>query len=460
MPAVHAQQTNPAAGNGVGSKSSSTQPSANRQAPSLTSYQGPLSALGYKLNDAGFFPYLFVGEWYVANPNSGVHPGSHQWMTQVNAGFDYYLEPLLGLKGTSIHFMEGWVPWITHQTDFNNYYTQAGDIINGSASGFVPVPAHLTRFTLEQELMDKKLFLEGGKGYVQDYVARPDCLNAFMCMSTIAITHKAAGFNFPNYSNWLGRVGYNITPNLKVQGIWYTYDNDAALTNGWDWSRPSYYSAYLVDVQYGNTQQAYPSAYELAYYHDKVPQTDALCLFCTKTVTNWQDGIFASAKKAFWRPDINGPTMLQGFASLGTAFNARQTESPSVGGINYAFDTGLILRAPFQSRPYDSYSLQLTVVQLTKDEQTYLTNQGFGSPGRVEYSIGPSAMFRLHQYVYVSAYAEYLIHMNAAFASNEFVNPNHDMPRDGFGVGLTFFVQLSQLLGLDPEQSGYDGHYP
>ncbi|NKF24156.1 carbohydrate porin [Solimonas marina] len=423
-------------------------------------YRGPLADIGDKLNDAGFYPNVFIGEWYISNPSAGVHEGSHQWMTQVNAGFDYYLEPLTGLKGTSIHFMEGYVPWITHQTALDNYFTQAGDVINGSASGYVPIKAHLTRFTLEQELFDKHLFIEGGKGYVNDYVARPDCLNAFQCMSTIAITHKASGFNFPNYSNWFGRVGYNVSPTVKVQGMWYQYDNNASQTNGWEDWRPSNYSAYLVDLQYNAQRTARPAAAEIMGYYNKIPQTDQLCATCDKDVTNWQGGIFASGMQTLWRPEPASPKMLQAFVSVGTAFNEKQTTSPSVGGMNYALDTGLTMHAPFKSRPLDSYSLQLTMVQLTKDEQTYLKNQGYGDPGRREYSIGASAFFNVYDYIFVSPYAEYLINANAAFAGNDYVNPTHAQPSDGLGVGMIITIPFTHLLGLSPGRSPYDGHYP
>ncbi len=427
------------------------------QAPAAS---GPFASLGKRLNDNGFYPILFLGEWYVSNPNSGVRPGSHQFQTQVNAGFDFDLEPLFGLKGTSVHFIESYVPWITSQTATDNYFTQMGDVINASASGYVPVTAHLTRFSVKQEFGGGKAFVEAGKGYVNDYVARPDCLTAFMCMSVIAITHKASGFNFPNYSNWFGRVGFKPTANLTVQGIWYQDDNDASLTNGWERWRDSNYPGYLVDVQYAAPRADKPSAWEVMYYHDKVPQTRQLCATCLKTVTNWQAGVFASGMTTFWRPDPHRSKMLQGFVSFANAMNDKQTTAPSVGGLQYAADIGLIMRGPFASRPFDSYSLQLTTVRLSRDEQVWLENQGYGKPGRSEYSIGASAFFKVSDSVFVSPYVEYLVNANAAFASNAYTNPQHRQPSDGFAVGVALIVQLGKMLGLSPRGSGYDGHYP
>lgn len=429
-------------------------------APKTPGYRGPLADLGDTLNAAGFYPIIFAGEWYVTNPDFGVRENSHQFQTQINAGFDYYLGPQVGWDGTSIHFIESAVPSITKQTATNNYFTQAGDVINASASGYVPVTAHLTRLTLEQQFLDKKAFVEGGKGYVNDYVARPDCLNAFMCMSTIAITHKASAFNFPNYSNWLARAGYNVTDNSTLQGMWYQQDTNASLTNGWEDWEPTYHTAYLVDYQWSTPRSAYPSSAEAMYYYNKVPQTDQLCFTCAKRISYYQDGFFLSGMQTFWRPDTSAPRMLQGFASFGNAMNDQQTTSPSVGGLNFAADVGLTMRAPFESRPFDSYALQITTVQLTKDEQTFLTNQGYGGPGRREYSYGASASFKLYDFVFVSPYVEYLSHANAAFASNIVTNPTHALPHDGFALGLTFSVPLSQLLGLTTHRSGYDGHYP
>lgn len=430
-------------------------------ASSVQGYIGPFSEFGRKLNDIGIFPIAFTGEWLVANPSFGIHPGSKQWMTQVNLGFDYYFEPLTGLKGTSVHFLEGIVPNMTTATTSNSYFTQAGDVINASASAFVPLQDHLSRFTLEQDFMDGKIFTEGGKGYVNDYVARPDCLNPFMCMSVIAVTHKASGFNFPNYSNWFARAGINVTPELTVQALWYEYDNNSAYTTGWESWLPSYYPGYLADVQYASKTEVLPFAYELMYFHNNIPQTDQLCLACLKTTTNWQAGIFASAMQTFWRKDPDSPTMLQAFASLGYTFNDRQTESPSVGGLQYSYDIGLTLKAPFQSRPFDSYSIQVTAVRLTNDEQTWLTNQGYGASGPTEYSLGLSAKFKVYEYAYFSPYVEFIHNASAAFASTSFVNPTNIQPkRDGVGVGATFSVSFSDLLGLTTRPSGYTGHYP
>ncbi|MBA1289222.1 carbohydrate porin [Pseudomonas japonica] len=427
--------------------------------PAPAGFKKPLAGLGETFSQAGFYPNLFLGQWYISNPSAGVQQGSHQWMTQINAGFDFYLEPLTGLKGTSVHFMEGYVPWITDQTATDNYFTQSGSLINGSKSGYVPVTSHLTRFTLEQELLDGRVFLEGGKGYVNDYVARPDCLNAFMCMSTIAITHKPSGFNFPNYSNWFGRVGYNISPELKVQGLWYKSDTDASMTNGWEQSRDTNYDAYLLDLQYAAPRADKPKAAELMVYYNHIPQTTQLCLTCEKGISDWQGGVFASTLQTFWRPDVRQPKMLQGFVSLGTAFNDRQTSSPSVGGMDYAVDMGVIMRAPFKSRPLDSYSVQLTAVQITKDEQTWLNNQGYDHH-RVEYSLGASAMINVFDSVYVGPYVEYLFNTNPVFAANRVVNPGHDQASDGLGVGLIVTIPLGHLAGLTPKRSPYDGHYP
>lgn len=447
------------------SASPSPVPSPGAAAPQGTSaskppgYVGPLGKVGRKLNDAGLYFIGYAGEFYVNNPDFGVRPGSYQFQSQLNLGVDYYFQHRKSDR-TSLHFVEAIVPAITKQTATNNYFTQAGDIINASASGYVPIAYHLERFTLEQQFAGDRGLVEFGKGYVQDYVARPQCLNAFMCMSTIAITHKAAAFNFPNYSNWLARVGYNVTPDLKIQAIEYKYDTSSALTSGWELYRPTYESAGLVDAQFARPRAELPSSAELLFFYNNVPQTDQLCIRCAKTTTNWQAGTYASVMQTFWRPNVTAPKMLQAFGAVGYAFNQAQTESPTVGGLSYAVDAGLILRAPFPSRPFDSYSVQVTSVRLTNDEQTFLTNQGYGQPGPSEIAYGASANFKLSQGFFVSPYVEYLSHANAAFAANAFVNPHHLEPRDGFGLGVTLSLGIPQILGLNSRPSPYDGHYP
>lgn len=435
----------------------STDSTAKPGAPVTTpGYVGPLAGVGRRLNDAGLFPIAFLGEFYVANPDFGVNTGKHQYQTQLNLGFDYNLGPMFGLKGTSIHFLEGIVPDITRQAPTNNYFTQAGDVINASASGFVPEPAHLTRFTLEQQILNNRALIEGGKGYVNDYVARPLCLNAFTCMSTIAITHKASAFNFPNYSNWFARGAYNVSSDLKLTAMWYYDDTGYSTTNGWQTYRKTYYDAYLVDAQFAQPQAAYPRSAELFFYYNRVPQVDTI----TGVTHDWQAGLFASAMQTIWRPDTHAPRMLQAFVSFADSFNQATTETPTVGGLNYSLDAGLTLRAPFRGRPADAYSLQLTTVQLTGDELTALRRGGYDVHGPNEFAFDASANLKLYDFVFISPYVEYIKNANAAFASNPVTNPNHLLPKDGFGVGVTFSFVAAQFLGLTTRPSGYDGHYP
>ncbi len=458
-PATPGATNNQRQGNTIGAAAPEA-PSANSRPPAAAGFRGPLAPIGDVLGDAGFYPILFAGEWLITNPSGGVITDSHQWMTQLNMGFDFNLEPLLGLKGTSIHFVEAYIPHITPQLPTSNYFTQAGDVINASASAYLPENTHLARLTLEQQFLDKRVFIEGGKGYVNDYVARPDCLNAFMCMSTIAITHKASGFNFPNYSNWFARAGYQISPTMTVQGMWYEYDNNGSVSDGWEHWRETDYPAALVDFQYTAPKADMPASAEVLAYYNSIPQTDQTCGTCTKYTSNWQAGFLISGMATMWRPDVKKPRMLQAFLSFADTLNLNQTTSPSVGGLTYAMDVGLTLRSPFPWWSFDSYSVQLTTVELTKDEQRYLEAQGYGAPGRQEYSLGATATFRPFDVLFISPYVERLINANAAFAANDFTNPNHVQPQDGWGFGLTLAIPLGQALGLTTKRSGYDGHYP
>jgi carbohydrate-selective porin OprB len=101
----------------------------------------------------------------------------------------------------------------------------------------------------------------------------------------------------------------------------------------------------------------------------------------------------------------------------------------------------------------------MTAVQVTKDEQSWLSNQGYDHH-RVEYAVGASAMINVFDSVYVGPYVEYLYNTNPVFAANSVVNPGHDQASDGLGVGLILTIPLGHLAGLTPKRSPYDGHYP
>jgi len=428
-------------------------------------YQGPLDGVGSTLNDAGLFPILLFGETYVGNRNMGAIRDSKQIGTFLNYGFDYY--PGI-LTGTSFHFMGS----LTRHTD-TSYFGESGDEIVSGAASNLPATSHLTRATVMQEFDKGRYLIEAGKGYANDYMARPLCNNAYLCMSVIDGTHKLAGINFPNYSNLFLRTGMKVDDKLKLQLAVFEYNTAAAgfgtSDNGWDGFKSTDHPAWFADMQWADPKSARPSSYELMAFYNRIPQTDSVTGGSSSaTPTRHQDGVFGSTMQTLWHAD-GGPTMLQAFGAGTVALNGEQTQSTYTAGLKYAADIGLTLRSPLASRPADSYSVQFTQVGLTHDEQTYLESKHYGR-GSNENALALSATFRALDWVFISPYVQYLWNVQAnnyvsLAGLHNFVPAAPSIPtgatvKNGYALGLTVVIPFDRLLGFTTRSSGYDGHYP
>ena len=433
--------------------------------PAVAPSKALIADTGKSLNDAGLFPILIFGETYVGNRNMGAIPDSGQVGTFLLYGFDYYPK---ALSGTSFHFTSS----ATRKTD-TSYFAESGDEIVAGAASNLPRTSHLTRATVMQEFANGQYLLEGGKGYANDYMARPLCNNAYLCMSVIDGTHKLAGINFPNYSNWFLRAADKVTDKMKVQLAMFEYSTAAAgfgtSESGWEGWRPTYYQSWFADMQWADTKSARPSSYELMPFYNNIPQADSITgSTANPTPTHHQSGLFGSTMQTLWRPD-GGPTALQAFGSGAWAFNGQQTQTPSTAGLKYAVDFGLTLKSPVQGRPFDSYSIQFSQVGLTTDEQTYLAKKGYAN-GSSEKAFALSANFRVLDYVFLQPYVQYLWDVQANnyvslaglhnFVPAAPVIPTGRPVADGMAFGLTLVIPFDRLFGLTTRSSGYDGHYP
>lgn len=405
------------------------------------SSSGALSNVPVTLNDAGFYPNATFVQFGMSSPDQGQEKGRSLFVSLLDMGADLDLDKMFGLKGTSIHFQEMVIPKITNL----NYGRQNGDLIGGNPGPYIPWAAHLQRFTLMQKFLDGKAFIEGGRSNAGDYFALPACDQQFACITSTTMIQQNAGFAPPPYANWSARAGYNITPALRVQGGFFKYDPAFPFSNGWQ----AYHNGvpagnvYLADVSYRTDphKSLYPSAYEAMFYRNTLTQIDPL----THQKSDGNEGVFMSAKQTFWRKNNNPlSTSLSAFVANVTEFN-NKTEN----GLKDTLDTGLTVNGLFASRPFDSYGVKFTWVQLTSHEQTYLENEQravTGSPygvGPNEYGFGVDGNFILTRNIIFQPYATYILHSNAwgnPYATHK--------PHDGFNLGFTFVALIGPMLGF------------
>ena len=125
-------------------------------------------------------------------------------------------------------------------------------------------------------------------------------------------------------------------------------------------------------------------------------------------------------------------------------------DEDTTNGVGTQGNAGLILSAPFRSRPFDSYSVNVNWAQLTSREQRFLeeahaaTGGGNYNPGRNEYAVSLDANFILTDSIVVSPF------VLRTWGANSWLNPYTGVnPRDGYAAGLLFHVQFDEMLGLN-----------
>ena len=422
-----------------------------------------LEKQGKWLNDHGVSPHLSMTEIYLRNPSVGLDTGNHEALTIFAIGADFNLDKLVGLPGGTIHFEQLYVPWISNLT----YGGQVGDVIAGKPGPYIPRVSHLSLFTYEQKLMDDKLAIEVGKSNAGNYFALPLCNMPLGCVN--AILQDTAGINPPPYANYGARVGYDFSSALRAQvGAWRS-NNAYPFTNGWERdagdSGGTLSTVYLANLAYRTDYrvEAYPQTLEVLGFHNNGQQTDPYYTVngTSKVIdpsaeadtSKGVSGFYLGAKKTVWRQDGGKtndptPTAVAAYASL-----THTLDEDTTNGVGTQGNAGLILSAPFRSRPFDSYSVNFNWAQLTSREQRFLkdahaaSGDGDYNPGRNEFAVSLDANFILTDSIVVSPF------VLRTWGANSWLNPYTGVnPRDGYAAGMLFHVQFDEMLGLNPHQ--------
>lgn len=403
------------------------------------------SKQGVWLSDHGIAPHVGLTQVYLGNPSMGTQTDKSESLSLISVGADFDLNKIIGLEGGYIHFEELFVPW-THNL---SYGTQAASVIGGKPGPYIPKVSHLTLFTYEQKLLEDKLSIEVGKSNAGNYMATPICNTGFTCVN--AILQDSAGINPPPYANWSTRIAYDVSPKLRVQAGWWRSNNAFPFTNGWESdtgdSGGTLSDVYLADVAYKTdfSMEKYPVTLEAMGFHNTREQVNPL----TSATSDSVSGIYMAGKKTFWRQDEGksydrNPKSLAFFGALTHSFEENTTN-----GVETQLNTGITLNHPFESRPYDSYSLSFIWDQLTKSEQQYLQQsykgEGDYKPGRNEYALALDGNFILSDSIVFSPF------IMRTFNSSSWLNPNTtNNPKSGVVLGMALHIQLDTLLGFNP----------
>lgn len=406
---------------------------------------GPLTPLGERLRDIGVTPQLNMLNVLISNPSVGQVTGKYERVTIFGMGFDLDLERMAGLSGSSIHFLQLYVPSPYNTGTFGAY---AGDSLIGRAGPYIPKEWHLSRLNWEQKLFDDRLEAAIGVDQAGNHFAIPLCNQGFLCQGSLP---AAVGINPPPYSNLSARLAYRFTPEWTAQlGFWR--DNEAfPFSTGWEgWDgdvtgpggvriEDPNSSLYLANLVYETRPEndPYPRRYEVMLYYNDADQTNP----ATGDRHKGTSGIYLGGRQTVWRasPEPTA-TSLGIYGSLYASFDRDNSY-----GLGHELNAGLILQGPFASRPFDSYSLKFIWHHLTDAGQSHLidSNTGNYTVGPDEYLVGIDANFVLGGHTIVQPWVTYAWNVNTA------LNPVYrGNPKDGWGIGVNLMVRLDKILGL------------
>jgi porin len=272
-----------------------------------------------------------------------------------------------------------------------------------------------------------------------------------------------SGMSPAPYGNWLGRVAFNFTPKATLQFGEWRETAAFPFTNGWELNKKATDSnVYAVNFLYRTNpfNDKYPKTYEVMFYHNTAVQAPPGTAFSpygppiptfTTKAHDGTSGMYVGARQMVYRPDggKGGPfptRALSVFANDITSFDQANTT-----GVATQANAGIILDAPFKSRPHDSLSLKMQFLHVTNDEQNFMkaANLAAGGSGYTvgptEFGIGPDANIILPGPIVLCPYAV------RSFNANTFMNPWFaGKPQNGWAAGIVMVFLLDKASGLAP----------
>lgn len=427
-------------------------------------FPGPLSPLGDTLHAAGFKPTLNMIAVDINDGTMGRQQGKHESLMMFNVGMDADLQKVVGLNGSAVHFRYLFVPG-PHDNG-NLFGSYGGDSIVGNSGPFIPYVSHLTKFTWEQKFLGDRLDIEGGKDNAGEHFAKPLCNGGFLCQGLSL--QDGAGFAPPPYANLSGRVAYQVVPEVTAQVGYYRYNPLFPFTKGWEGvtgsaTIPSAYGPggndlyvvhpnvgmYLGNVVYETTYATdpYPKHYELMLYHNDGPQTDPY----TSQTHKGTNGMYLGARQTVWREQGNSgaprPMAVSLYSSWYTSFDSKFGVHAAY-GLQNEVDAGVILDAPFASRPFDSYSAKVIWHNLSSDEEKWLKSFNTNyTNGPNEVGVGVDANFMVAGSAILNPWVLYVMNPNVLQATENGV-PTIGNPKNGVAFGVNLVVLLDKMLGL------------
>lgn len=417
---------------------------------------GPLAPIGTALEANGVNLHLLLIDAYFNNFDMGVTKGVSSNTNLVIMGADFDLAKIAGIEGGSVHFLEA---LLTLRRSINNTASSYADVTAGWEPIFPYSTNQLSVLTYEQTLMDGALTVEFGRSNPNRAFNLP--VQGNLTSNWNNVWYQSAGARVPLQGTWMARAAYKLSPQWYVGAGAYEDNPRAAIQNGTVWDASTSTGALaLAQIGYKTdyATAALPERYELLGFYNSSDRTNpSVSALGRSLVFNAGDptitrsgsaGFILNAQKALWRADGGAdlknltPTALVGFASVSAAPYGIVPVTADVSG-------GLILQAPDQSRPYDSYGFKFHWTQLSQSYQNFLIDANLISGGTGYFKSRNSFVYELNSHWQLTPEISIDPTIQYFQNANNYYNPfTPKVSQDGFYFGATLVVGLGKILGL------------
>jgi len=417
---------------------------------------GPLAPIGAALEASGITPHLLLIDAYFNNFDMGVIKGVSSNTNLVIMGADFDMAKLAGIQGGSIHFLEA---LLTLRQSINNAYVAYADVTAGWEPIFPYSTNQLSVLTYEQSLLDGDLTVEFGRSNPNRAFNLP--VQGNLTSNWNNVWYQSAGARVPVQGTWMARAAYRLSPQWYVGAGAYEDNPKAALQNGTVFDTSTSTGA-LALAQLGYKTDfattAFPERYELlGFYNSSDRSNPAVSALGRSLVFNRTDptitrsgsaGFILNGQKVLWRADSGAdrsnltPTALVGFGTVSAAPYGIVPVTADLSG-------GLILQAPDQSRPYDSYGIKIHWTQLSQNYQTFLRDANIISGGTGYFKSRNSIAYEVNSHWQLTPEISIEPTIQYFQNANNYYNPySPKVAQDGWYFGATLVVGLGKIIGL------------
>lgn len=444
----------------VGELNDQTQPRTAPQIaakPAIPVRTGPLATWATEMADRGFTFDVNMYDFYQANPTAGLRTGEQSNAAYFVLSMTADMQKLAGITGGSINFTQTFFGLVRNL----NMAGDIGDTTVGYQPPYNPNSNRLSLLTYQQKLFDDQLVVEVGRTHPDRYYALPPCNSINSCFQDILYIN--AGFTSPLYGVWGANLAYKLSPTTYFQAGAFSVNPNTNVLSGYDFGYERLTGAVIM-TEIGRktdyTMEAYPGRVSLTGFYNTADHDDNF-----KTIAGTSkglnpgapvlqksgtSGIVLTGSQTIWRADGGldaanpTPTAISAYTGTGYAFD------PTI-PIRFNSFAGLLLQAPDQSRPNDTYGIKANWQRLNENYTAFLADANFISGGtgdpysRDKFVFEVNAHFDLGKGIVLEPVVQYVVNPNS------FWNPyTARRAKDGFYGGFTLVIPLGTLLGLAP----------